>query len=205
MLTVRHSNVCGYGPTYCGDGCQSHCDAKAECGQYAEVPGTTCPLNVCCSEFGFCGTTADFCGNNCQSNCGSPERPNGGGDVRDRIIGYYESWASSKEPCGAMTPEQIPVDGLTHVNFAFAYIDPHTGDIVPMDNAGDGDEMFSRVTDIKLRKPGIKVWVSIGGWTFNDAGDYQSIFGDIAASTVQSREFAGKLIAFCESIRHDSC
>ncbi|KAB2570582.1 Killer toxin subunits alpha/beta [Lasiodiplodia theobromae] len=191
------SNVCGYGPTYCGDGCQSHCDAKAECGQYAEVPGTTCPLNVCCSEFGFCGTTADFCGNNCQSNCGSPERPNGGGDVRDRIIGYYESWASSKEPCGAMTPEQIPVDGLTHVNFAFAYIDPHTGDIVPMDNAGDGDEMFSRVTDIKLRKPGIKVWVSIGGWTFNDAGDYQSIFGDIAASTVQSREFAGKLIAFC--------
>lgn len=22
----------------------------------------TCPLNVCCSKFGFCGTTEDFCG-----------------------------------------------------------------------------------------------------------------------------------------------
>lgn len=42
------SNVCGFGPVYCGDGCQSNCDAKAECGQYAKVNGTTCPLNVCC-------------------------------------------------------------------------------------------------------------------------------------------------------------
>lgn len=50
-----YSNVCGYGPTYCGDGCQSNCDAVAECGQYASPAGKTCPLNVCCSEFGFCG------------------------------------------------------------------------------------------------------------------------------------------------------
>lgn len=64
------SGWCGFGPTYCGAGnCTSSCDAKAPCGQYAKVPGTTCPLNTCCSEHGFCGTTQDFCTGKCQSNC----------------------------------------------------------------------------------------------------------------------------------------
>lgn len=133
----------------------------------------------------------------CQSNCGSVTAPGSGGDVRNRIIGYYESWANTKEPCGQMQPEQIPVDGLTHVNFAFAYIDPDTGDITPMDNTMD-ETLFSRVTDIKLRNPALKVWVSIGGWTFTDDGAYQSVFGNIAGSTVQSNDFANKLIAFCK-------
>ena len=47
------SGYCGYGPTYCGDGCASNCGAVAECGQYAKEPGKKCPLNTCCSEFGF--------------------------------------------------------------------------------------------------------------------------------------------------------
>ncbi len=55
------SGYCGYGPTYCGDGCLSDCGAVAECGQYAKRPGRECPLNTCCSQFGFCGTTEDFC------------------------------------------------------------------------------------------------------------------------------------------------
>lgn len=32
--------TCGYGPDFCGDDCDSQCDAKADCGQYAEKPGT---------------------------------------------------------------------------------------------------------------------------------------------------------------------
>jgi hypothetical protein len=55
------SGYCGYGPAYCGNNCVSNCDAVAQCGQYAEVAGTICPLNTCCSQFGFCGTTSDFC------------------------------------------------------------------------------------------------------------------------------------------------
>jgi chitinase len=53
--------VCGYGPTYCGTGCMSNCNAHAECGQYSEPPGKTCPLNTCCSQYGFCGTTRVSC------------------------------------------------------------------------------------------------------------------------------------------------
>jgi hypothetical protein len=47
------SGYCGYGPTYCGSGCVSNCDAVAECGQYAKTPGARCPLNTCCSQYGF--------------------------------------------------------------------------------------------------------------------------------------------------------
>ena len=28
--------TCGFGPTFCGDDCDSQCDAKAECGKYAD-------------------------------------------------------------------------------------------------------------------------------------------------------------------------
>lgn len=51
------SGWCGYGQVFCGDGCMSNCDAKAECGKDSADGSTTCPLNVCCSQFGFCGTT----------------------------------------------------------------------------------------------------------------------------------------------------
>lgn len=47
------SGYCGYGPTYCGSGCVSNCNATSECGQYAATPGQECPLNVCCSQYGF--------------------------------------------------------------------------------------------------------------------------------------------------------
>lgn len=47
------SGYCGYGPTYCGAGCLSQCDATAECGQYASDPGKKCLLNVCCSQYGM--------------------------------------------------------------------------------------------------------------------------------------------------------
>ena len=47
------SGYCGYGSTYCGTGCISNCDATAECGKDAKVSGITCPLNTCCSQYGF--------------------------------------------------------------------------------------------------------------------------------------------------------
>lgn len=40
------SGYCGYGPTYCSNGCVANCDAQAECGQYAPKGKEHCPLNV---------------------------------------------------------------------------------------------------------------------------------------------------------------
>jgi hypothetical protein len=43
----------GAGSAFCGTGCLSNCDALAECGPDAAPGDENCPLNVCCSQFGF--------------------------------------------------------------------------------------------------------------------------------------------------------
>ena len=49
------TGVCSYAPSSCAPAnCISNCDAKAPCGQYAKSGAGTCPLNVCCSQYGFC-------------------------------------------------------------------------------------------------------------------------------------------------------
>lgn len=52
----KETGYCNYGPKACGtdnnspnDVCWSNCDAKAECGRYADPPGKKCPLNVVCT------------------------------------------------------------------------------------------------------------------------------------------------------------
>src|ERR1039457_6627204 len=61
-----------------------------------------CPLNVCCSKFGFCGTTSDFCGTEkvTKPTCG-------GTSSNQRVMGYYEGWSTTRA-CGGLYPEDIP-------------------------------------------------------------------------------------------------
>jgi hypothetical protein len=58
VVIISYSNnfgFCGHGPDFCGkDVCVNNCDRKSECdpgfgSEWAE--SSTCPLNVCCSEF----------------------------------------------------------------------------------------------------------------------------------------------------------
>ena len=134
----KATGYCNYGPDACGtngqspnDVCWSHCDAHAECGRYADPPGKTCPLNVCCSQFGFCGLTSDFCTKSsekdtgCQSNCDQPQSGKSGGNVQNRIIGYYESWAHARS-CSGMTFQDIPVESLTHLNCKLKHLCLHS-------------------------------------------------------------------------------
>ena len=54
-----------------------------------------------------------------------------------------------------MTPESIPWETYTHVNFAFASIDPNTFQVVP---ASDGDvDLYTRLTNLKTLAPGLQV------------------------------------------------
>ncbi|KAK6345772.1 hypothetical protein TWF718_007678 [Orbilia javanica] len=198
------SGWCGYGPESCGTGCSSNCDAKAECGQYTEPVGKTCPLNVCCSQHGFCGTTTEFCDDKCQSNCGKVNRPSGGGNVRKNVIGYYESWAATSKTCSRMQPEEVPASGMTHLNFAFAFITPDNYDLVPMPNTDP--KLFARTTALKSTYPGLKVWISVGGWSFNDNGTiWQPVFSDLASSQAKRSKFINNMIKFMVQYGFDGC
>ena len=155
--------VCGFGPTFCGKGnCTSTCDAKSECdpgfgGQWAAK--SECPLKVCCSKFGFCGTTKEFCGD---ATVKSPSC--GGTSSNKRTIGYYEGWSQTRS-CDKMMPEEVPIGAYTHINFAFAFIDPTSFKVAPMSQ--DQVSLYQRTTRLKELNQGMEVWISVGGWSMN--------------------------------------
>jgi chitinase len=190
---------CGRDPTHCAvNVCISNCDAKAECGIGAADPSASCPLNVCCSKFGYCGVGEDFCGDGCQSNCGQPLAINSGvGDVQKLVIGYWEGWCLTSRSCSARTINDVPIDSLTHLNLAFAYITSDF-DITPM--PGIGEDVYSQILSLKARAPGLKIWISIGGWTFNDNDtSTQPLFSEISSTETNRGIFATNLFTFCKT------
>jgi GH18 family chitinase len=177
------------------------CDFKADCdpGGFGEqyVKSVTCPLNVCCSKFGFCGMTKDFCGTK------TVKRPSYTVDENKgfpRVIGYYEGWAPNRA-CNAFLPERIPMGIYTHLNFAFASINPTTYQIVPASSYDP--EMYLRLTKLKKRDPDLKIFIAIGGWTFNDEGPTMRTFSDIARSETNQIAFFNSLASFMTTYGFD--
>lgn len=195
------TGACGFGPVFCGPDCTSDCKRKSECDggnwglEYANL--TTCPLNVCCSEHGFCGTTVDFCGPNpvAQPQCDPSKR-----STDSRTIGYYEGW-NYQRPCGNMEPEDIPLGHWTHINFAFALINPKTFHIEDMD-PGTGSR-YSRVAGLKAKQPDLKVWIAVGGWAMNDPGPYRTAFSDMAGNEANQDKFFDSLLTFMRKYNLD--
>ncbi|PQE17041.1 glycoside hydrolase family 18 protein [Rutstroemia sp. NJR-2017a BBW] len=73
-----------------------------------------------------------------------------------------------------MTPDEIPLGYYTHLNYAFAYIDPITFRVAKMDST---------------------VWLTIGGWSFNDPGPTAKTFSHLIASELAQMEFFASLIS----------
>ncbi|PYH48038.1 uncharacterized protein BP01DRAFT_313070, partial [Aspergillus saccharolyticus JOP 1030-1] len=178
------------GPNFCGpDVCINSCDAKAECNpdnwpsEY--VNATTCPLNVCCSKYGFCGTTEDFCGNktvtapSCDASTHSITR----------VIGYYNSAAASRG-CDAMAPYSVPQGVYTHLYFAFGSINPDTFEVIPAEQSDEA--LYPQLEALQIRDLDQELWLSIGGWDFSDSDEpTATTFSDLAAadSTTQAAFF----------------
>ena len=60
-----------------------------------------------------------------------------------------------------MYPEHIMYQAYTHLNFAFAFIDPITFEVASM---GAKDELlYRRLVALKWWKPELEVWIAIGG------------------------------------------
>lgn len=94
-----------------------------------------------------------------------------------------------------MKPSQIPLGYYTHLNFAFASIDPDSFQMAPM--SSDVAALYRDVTFLKQSQPDLKVWISIGGWAFNDDDQpTATTFSDLAASTSAQKEFFASLITF---------
>jgi chitinase len=115
-----------------------------------------------------------------------------------RVVGYYEGW-STRRPCHDFWPEQIPLGVYSHINFAFATIDPKTFKVGPSD---DRDvELYRRLTSLKTYDKDLKVMIAIGGWMFNDPGPTATVFSELAASEEKQDKFIASLISFMST--HD--
>ncbi|GKT97446.1 hypothetical protein Ct61P_15296 [Colletotrichum tofieldiae] len=150
--------------------------------------------------------TEDFCKvtddeeESCQSNCEQPGSGGSNGNIRNRVIGYYEAWVHDRK-CNGMSIEQIPVGALTHLMFSFAYVTPMEFQITPMDDLDPS--LFSKMTAMKRKNKALKVMVALGGWTFNDPGPTQTVFHDLASSKANRAKFIGNLLSFMRQYAFD--
>jgi GH18 family chitinase/LysM repeat protein len=173
-----------------------------ECGRNAAPGNETCPLNVCCSEYGNCGTTIKFCGKGCQNNCDLPQLPtcatNNSSSVR--TVGYYESWANTRK-CQNVSPKDLNVTGFTHLNYAFLMFDPNTFAIA--ETAESDGPSATEFTDLKTTNPGLQTWIAIGGWNFNEPGPTTTAFSDMVSCKENRTKFINEITSFMQTYAFD--
>lgn len=99
------------------------------------------------------------------------------------VVGYYTSWASAK----GYTPLHVPAQKLTHLNYAFAGIDPAANSIA-LANPQRDLKNFEQLRSLKAANPGLKTLISVGGWD-------DSVYFSAVAATEESRN------SFAESCR----
>ena len=107
-------------------------------------------------------------------------------------VGYYAGWASYQ----GYTPDQIPAEHLTHINYAFARIDPDTLTMELEDPAHDKKNL-SALRKLREEHPGLKLLISVGGWS-----DSQ-YFSDAVSTASRRERFAESCVAFVEEQRLD--
>lgn len=98
-------------------------------------------------------------------------------------------------------PEQIPIGIYSHINFAFAIIDPKTFKIAP--SSPDDVNLYKRLMLLKQRDPGLKVYIAVGGWAFNDPGPTATTFSDLSASVPRQKVFMESLLSFMSTYGFD--
>lgn len=93
------------------------------------------------------------------------------------VVGYYASWA----PGLGYTPDKVPAERFTQLNYAFAKI--QDGRAALGDPARDA-QTLRELTALRRRNPDLKIVLSIGGW------DESAYFSDAAASASSRTAFA---------------
>lgn len=84
-------------------------------------------------------------------------------------VGYYAGWAAYQ----GFTPDQIPAEHLTQINYAFAQIDPDTLTIA-LENPAHDQKNLAALRKLRQQNQHLKLLISVGGWSdsqyFSDAG-----------------------------------
>ncbi|KAI5456469.1 glycoside hydrolase superfamily [Mariannaea sp. PMI_226] len=171
-----------------------------------------CPLNACCSGFGFCGTTPDFCTNTtakggapgtyaagtagCISNCGKTIQNNSKKPATFLSVGYFQAY-NSERPCLNMDVTNLTKlsTSYTHMHFSFADLDSgfHVA-FTPTVRA-----QFDKY--MAMKAPWKKV-VSFGGWAGSTDSATLQIYRD-AMKSANREKFATNVMTFLTKYKVD--
>ncbi|KAF2664287.1 glycoside hydrolase [Microthyrium microscopicum] len=145
-----------------------------------------CPLNACCSIWGYCGTTDDFCTkhladtgapgtstqqNGCAGSCGMDIVNNKNQPSSFSRVGYFTAWNQDRR-CLNMDVTQINQNNFTHIHFSFATLTPNF-----QVNITGMEDQFAKFVQMK----GIKKIMSFGGWAFSTEPATYMIFRQATA------------------------
>ena len=101
------------------------------------------------------------------------------------VAAYYTGWSAYQ----GYTPSKVPVNKITHLNYAFAKINPSTGCIQLADPDNDRKN-FAAIRTLKSNNKHLKALISIGGW------DYSTYFSDVASTEARRETFAQSCLDF---------
>ncbi|KAL8664295.1 MAG: hypothetical protein Q9168_007930 [Polycauliona sp. 1 TL-2023] len=121
-----------------------------------------------------------------------PTCAEGAGSANARTIGYYQASNTRDRLCNRISPSAIDIEGLTHLYFAFAKIDPTTYSIVS-DNPADVD-LYTPFT--RLQSSSLQTWIAVGGFDFSDPGPTRTTWSEIAGDSTKRAAFINSCMAF---------
>ena len=100
-------------------------------------------------------------------------------------VGYYAGWAAYQ----GYTPDQIPAEHLTQINYAFAQIDPNSLTIA-LENPTHDKKNLAALRQLRQRNGHLKLLISVGGWSDS------KYFSDAAATAARRERFAASCVEF---------
>lgn len=108
-----------------------------------------------------------------------------------KIVGYYAAWAAYS----GYYPDQINVEKLTHINYAFANI---SSDLKIKLGYPDVDEKnIKLLNSLKQKNSNLKTLISVGGW------EWSGKFSDAAATDTTRTVFAESCVNFITNYGFD--
>lgn len=97
----------------------------------------------------------------------------------------------------------MPLNELTHLNYAFAFITTDTYELTTMDSL-TSESLWKLTTDTKRYNPDLKVYVAVGGWTFSDNDTAtQPLFSEISRTEANRQKFADNCLKFLNQYSFD--
>lgn len=120
-----------------------------------------------------------------------------------KIVGYFTNWSQYRGGGCKFTAADVKPELLTHLNFAFAKVDPGPGGkakpkfgIAAYDEKDLGPNgQYVQINALKKKNPSLKTAISIGGWSHNE-GEMAWLFTTMAEKAETRAEFIKATIAY---------